>query len=214
MKPLTKEDKRAFYNEILRLYDLCEQVLDKLPSESPMSETIANIAIPVPEVTQESTDRLATAYADYIECGEVLHNEDGKTIEKELRTIFHAVLAFKEQIKELPGEDSFQVKEYQAKPMDPVFKRILGVAPESYCDGPNYRDFRAQMQRLPEHADIISAVLDIGVQTMLLGRVFELVGVVDGKNFEPGYNFTGLQIARDMGKPTRGAPSAGPAFKA
>jgi polyhydroxyalkanoate synthesis regulator protein len=101
---LTEAQQEELYGEIMKFYDLAEHVIDVIERDGAANpELEIKLAEPVIEQTQDSAEMLAEAFIAYANNAQEATAEDRKKVETALRKMFAKILAFKEQIKQLPA---------------------------------------------------------------------------------------------------------------
>lgn len=93
---LTEQQKEALFNDIIRLYDLAEGMIDTVEKdETKYKEQQARITIPLIEQVQESTDTIVETYTNNMKGKKPITPMDTQTIERAMRKIFMAIQDFK-----------------------------------------------------------------------------------------------------------------------
>jgi len=99
---LNKGQQEEFYNEIVRIYDLSEGLLDAIEHHDVKNhKEQLKITEPIVEQVEESVGVLSDVYLEYVENGEVANEAQIRRVETAIRKMFVAISNFNDSVKEL-----------------------------------------------------------------------------------------------------------------
>jgi len=192
---MRKDQQEKFYDQIMKLYDLAEDVIDAV--EAPCVRNIASqadIAAPVIEQVEESTNTLGETYLRYVENGSKADGRDARKVESAVRKVFASISTFNQQLRKLarnerpeqPGSaqgkdgDPQKVAEVLAmveagQPIEQVLEQLKEHLPESVIQ----ESLRTQARRLGKElgALLAKAVKSLGDHMLTLMHMFQYQGL-------------------------------------
>lgn len=195
---LKKEQQEEFYNEILKFYDFAEDLIDIIESpESEEQEIQANLAIPVIEQVQNSTDVIAESYLSNVKNNGISSGKDIKKVEIAMRKIFAVVVNFATEVKNLP-ENVGKATEVILDHYKSSIAYKLVQEPNLLWIGPNGKIKRDLMESHSHFQKLIRGVLNIGNHAELLSRAMlnPVIGLIKNIDLvEPGYRRTVKEVS-------------------
>ena len=190
---LKKEQQEEFYDEILKFYDLAEDLIDIIEDpETKEKEIQASLAIPVVEQVQKSADIIAESYLNNVKNNGISSGKDIKRVEIAMRKIFAAVVGFTNEIKDLPksvGNAAEVVLDHYKSSI--AYKLVQ--EPNLLWVGPYGKLQRDLMESHSQFQKLIRGVLNIGNHAELLSRsvLNPVIGLIKNIDMvEPGYSRT------------------------
>lgn len=102
---LSKEDQQIFYNEILRIYDFAQDIIEVIEKTSGKhAELHTKLVIPILRQVEETTAILAQNYLEFVKEGQKISVVKKKETEVALRKLFNTFIVFLSDIKKSVGE--------------------------------------------------------------------------------------------------------------
>src|SRR5262245_28850803 len=100
---MKSEDQKAYFTEIVRLYDFAEGIIDALEREgSKDPELEINLAKPVIDRFDICAHELAAAYKKFVDNGEKASPAEVKKVQESIRKVYMEANKFIAHLKEMP----------------------------------------------------------------------------------------------------------------
>ncbi len=178
----TTDDHADFHDEILRYFDLADDVITAIENQQQVHvELQLTLIEPVVRQVQESADELSEAYLDFVENDEKVNKKITKRVESSVRNIFEAIVQFLEEVDKIPDElgneqEQHMVKKAkykQGKVLEKLLQQIDEIKRAEALD-----KLESHADRIPDFALIIQAVRDLGIHNLLVGKALEVIGLI------------------------------------
>jgi len=190
---LKKDQQEEFYDEILKFYDLAEDLIDIIEAPNTEEKEIqANLAIPVIEQVQDSADVIAESYLNNVKNNGISSGKDIKKVEVAMRKIFAAVVNFANEVKDLP-KSAGKAAEVVLDHYKSTIAYKLVQEPKLLWIGPYGKLQRELMESHSQFQKLIRGVLNIGNHAELISRsvLNPTIGLINNiEMVEPGYKRT------------------------
>ncbi len=99
---MNRTQQEQFYNEIVKLYDFAEKIIDAIEDERVKNpEEQVDLAEPVIRQIEESTVVMAENYLEFVKNGGKSTPEIKKQIESAIRRVYMAIGKFNDQLKKI-----------------------------------------------------------------------------------------------------------------
>jgi len=90
----SKEEQENLYKDIIAIYDIAKNIVDKIEAhkDDPLMRTKLSLIEPIIEQVEETTEILAEEYLNFIENGQKVTAQQKNDIERTMRRFFNVVI--------------------------------------------------------------------------------------------------------------------------
>lgn len=160
MGALAINKQKSLYDDIVKIYDLTENIIDVIEEEDAEYPEL-QLQLSEGVITQlgESADVLVESYIDWIEKNQIATIDDVKKVERAIRKAFNAGTEFQNKLNKIkPRDTKRKHKAYKDNILPSQLLPNIGEGPGELIPGGMWNTFEGHIKRLPFLEGLIRAV--------------------------------------------------------